>query len=214
MKKDIFTLEGEPQARARKSSEVDWLELKTEYITTDITLKELAAKHNAALQTVNSRSARELWRREREKYRLARSRTMLYKTRQRQAAAGAQQLGILQDATSKIADAIDKALADATQLHRHRAGNDDGGEQVLQKIDDRAVRNLSSAMRDLSAVVRDLYDLPSLPDKAAILTARRRLDLDERRIEAGLPDPDDDGAGVVVLAPVDPGGEGGSYDGK
>ena len=44
---------------------VDWTKIKREYVESNITLEELAKKHNISLSTLKKRSARETWSTER-----------------------------------------------------------------------------------------------------------------------------------------------------
>jgi len=44
---------------------IDWVKIKREYVESNITLEELAKKHNISLSTLKKRSARETWSTER-----------------------------------------------------------------------------------------------------------------------------------------------------
>lgn len=48
---------------------VDWMEIKTEYITSDISLQELSRKYSVAQSTIRKRSANEHWVEQREEHR-------------------------------------------------------------------------------------------------------------------------------------------------
>ena len=48
-------------ATAKKKKKYDWVKLKAEYQTTNISLRELAEKHKIPWGTVNSRSNKEKW---------------------------------------------------------------------------------------------------------------------------------------------------------
>ena len=47
---------------------VDWLKIKTEYITTDVSLRRLAAKHNVGESTLFARASKEKWVEQREQH--------------------------------------------------------------------------------------------------------------------------------------------------
>lgn len=49
------------KAKKKTKGKYDWVKLKNEYLTTNISLRGLAEKHNIPFSTVNARSSREEW---------------------------------------------------------------------------------------------------------------------------------------------------------
>ena len=71
----------------------------------------------------------------------------------------------------------------------------------MEKVDTRAIKDLTGALKDLSYVMRNLYDLPTVKERAAMEAATQRLELEKAR--AGADEEGQRETGVVELAAVE-----------
>jgi len=126
-----------------------------------------------------------------------------------QTRAAAEKLLHLQRAADTLSVQIEAALGDELQFRRHlvRREETDGAdkkkwieEEVFQKFDTRAIRDMTAVVKDLACAIRNLYDLPTLREERAMEVANRRLELEEKRSLRGLGD--DPPSGVVYMPEV------------
>jgi uncharacterized protein YjcR len=186
---------------------VDWLQLRTEYVTGCTSVREMAEKHGVPYYTMRSRATKERWGDERKKHRLKLAETTLKKDRSRRASACIKQLQTMGRAAEHATHAIERICSDAEQFHRHLVqerdaqGAQDVRERVYAKGDTRALRELAAAMKDLVAVIRDVHGIPSVQEAQQLEIAQERLELDRQKAALSA-DIDDDETGVVILPPV------------
>ena len=74
-----------------------------------------------------------------------------------------ERLSGLQEAARQLIEAMQGALADEQQFYRYvYGGKEHPPEQaVLAKADTKAIREMAAALKEMTAVVRNLYDLPA-----------------------------------------------------
>lgn len=74
-----------------------------------------------------------------------------------------ERLSGLQQAARQLIEAMQGALADEQQFYRYvYGGKDRPPEQtVLEKADTKAIKEMAAALKEMTAVVRNLYDLPT-----------------------------------------------------
>lgn len=180
----------------------DWERIKTEYITTDLSYRQLGLKYGIGLDTMQTRGTREKWVALRKKHK----QQIVDKAARKVASEKASKLASLQKSADKMAGVIGKVLDDVDQFQRHIfiEGQGDGVTRAscktMEKADTKGIRDLTAALKDLAAIMRNLYDLPTLGELEARSMAARRLALEERRADAGSPE--DSETGVVEIAPV------------
>ena len=164
-------------------SKANWRKIKHEYLTTTISQKALAEKYGLAIMTVANRARDEHWFQARKDYRERTLDIALSKTAERQAA----ELATLMSSTDRLIQAIDRALQDEQQLHRHIVSIGCGAEveeRVYGKLDTRAVRDLTAAIKDLTSLQREYYNLPTPAQDEAQRIAAERLAMDKRKAES------------------------------
>ena len=195
---------------ASDDKQIKWTRLKNEYIKTDITLKDLAKKHNLTISSVSKYAASHKWTAQREKYWTRVESESL----DRDAHKEADRLGRLKTASDKLSIVIDKLLDDTAQFNRHliqhkeKTYSDDEStekewveEEIFQKADSKAIRDLAASMKDLSLTIRQLHGLPTMQEAEAMRIAAARLELDRKK-QAFDDGYDDDDHGVVLLPAV------------
>lgn len=186
----------------------DWNSIKSEYITTDISYRSLAEKRGVSWRTLAERARREGWPDERKRY----CNTVVVKTVQKTAtktsSANARKLDRLQQAADSMGEVIAEIFSDAEQFHRHIIQTRDGDTwdadcRTMDKVDTKAIKDLTGALKDLACVMRSVYDLPTVQERSAMDIAAERLRLDKSKAAAAAAeDGGDSDTGVVELAPV------------
>lgn len=188
----------------------DWNAIKSEYITTGISYRKLAEKWGVSFRTLGDRAMREKWTEERNKYRDSVGKRTVQKVREKTASSAAKKLVKLQQAADSLADVIDGVFEDADQFHRHIIQTRDGDTwdadcRTMDKVDTKAIKDLTGALKDLAYVMRNIYDIPTVQEQTAMDMAAKRLQLDQQKADLG--DADEDNTGVVELAPVEKGAD-------
>lgn len=182
-------------AEGQDSEEVfgvpDWEALKIEYVTTKTSYRKLSAKHAIPLKNLQDRASKEKWVDEKRKFRKNVVEKAIKKIENQQAG----QLAKLQKAASDLSVIVAEAAAD----ERIFLANGEYSHKALQST----VRSL----KDLTEVIRDLYDLPGMRQREAQRLAQERLELERERVElekTKMGDNNVDGGGVIEIGAVLP----------
>ena len=158
--------------------------LAMEYICGKDSYRQLAKKHGLPVRTVEKWGKSGQWVQKR----------MEYRSEARHSAENGP-LRCLMESADQMCGTLGKLMADGEQFHLHlserkeKVKTDQGEserryvEQVrLEKADTKAMRDMVDVLKDLTAVVRDLYELPDL-------SLRYRMQKDEptdSTVEIGL----------------------------
>lgn len=168
---------------------IDWTAIKAEYITGTISYRKLADNWGVSFRTLSDRALREGWKEARDKHRNNVVEKTVQKVASRKASTTANKLCDLQEAADNMGRVIAEIFADSEQFYRHiiqtRDGDNwDAAERIFDKADTKAIKDLTGAMKDLAAVMRNIYDLPTAQEQAAMDIAAERLRLDKAKAEA------------------------------
>lgn len=180
---------------------LDWDAIKIEYIRTDTSLSKLAKKNGVTKGALGKKCAEEKWVEERKRYR----HQTITKTLQKSAAQDANRLSKLMDATSKLIEISLRAINDEQQYNRFivSEGIGDGmsetSEKVFQKVDTKALKDTVSVLKDLTAMVRDFYDIPTAAQREQRDINLARLELEKQKADAANPSAD----GITIIVPKD-----------
>lgn len=178
----------------------NWEEIKTEYITTDISQRALAKKYGVSASQIARHSKAESWVDERERHK---SKT-LAKTLDKVSTKEAGRLARLIDATNNAVEVAVKAFEDEQQLNRYLVTrkevysspvlDDDGKtfitekqwteERTFSKVDTKALKDLTAVLKDLTGLMRDFYNIPTPAQEESQRIAAERLELDKRKVDA------------------------------
>ena len=184
-------------------AEADWLLIKMEYITTDLSLRALADKHGVSRTTIGHRSKTEKWVEGRRQHR----RKIETKTSERIANKEANKLAKLAAATDKAIDVVVRAFDDPEQFNRYLVelteeyaepevsyDSDDTThavvmrrhteEQTFAKVDTKALKDLTTVLKDLTGLMRNLYGIPTQAEAESQRIAAERLKLEQMKASA------------------------------
>ena len=170
-------------------AQVDWEQIKIEYITSAISQRKLAEKHNLSYNTLRRMAEKYKWAEGRRKY----SAKVAAKTIEKTAEKRSNKLAKLSVSADLLCERIETALKDPDGLFIEM----DNGKKIFNT---KAVRNLSGAIRDLTATIRNLHDIPTKAEKEAMKIARERLELEKKKAETDKAI--EDGLGVVLIPEV------------
>lgn len=67
-------------------------------------------------------------------------------------------------------------------------GNYSVEERVYKKVDTKAIKDLTGAMKDLAYVLRNVYDLPTKQEQVTMDNAAERLRIEKAKAEEGKED--------------------------
>ena len=184
-------------------ADVDWLAIKTEYITTDISQRKLAKKYGLAVSTVARKSTDEGWVKQREQHKS----NVLSKTTEKIANKEANKLAKLAAATDKAIDVVVKAFDDEQQFNRYIVeiteeyaepetiiDDDDvihsvgmrkySREKTFAKVDTKALKDLTTVLKDLTGLMRNIYGIPTQAEAESQRIAAERLKLEQKKVDS------------------------------
>ena len=179
-----------------KRKKTNWDEIKTEYATTDISYREIANKHGIPYRTVVDAGRSQEWVKARETYRnktVAKSIDLAANER-------AKHLQSIASSADKMANVIHSVMDDTEQFFR-RIDMTTGEEKISKKVDSKAVRELTAAMKDLTAVLRNVYDIPTQAEQVSMELARERLEIERKKAQQEE-EFISNGGGIVLLPPL------------
>lgn len=180
--------------------------VRSEYVTTEYSLPELGRKHSISLHTLQKRCRKEGWVALRQQYK----NDALAIAMETAVAEEADRLGRIISAAQSMSRVIEDVFADKDQFHRHLVTDtyisEDGGKEIqttektYKKVDSRAIRDLTSALKDMTYVLRNLHSLPTQAEAEAQRIAAERLKLEQRKVENAEAAEKTDKKVTVVLA--------------
>lgn len=181
-----------------KKGGVDWAPIRTEYITTKCSYRQLSEKYGVAIGNISKVSIREHWREQREQF----VQKAFKKAEEKACNKEANRLARLITATTKAIDVAMEAFEDEKQFNRYIISEGIGGgatettEREFAKVDTKALKDLTGVLKDLTGLMRDFYNIPTPAQAEAQRIAAERLALDQRRAEA---DADTDTTVTVIM---------------
>jgi hypothetical protein len=179
-----------------KRKKPNWDEINTEYATTDISYREIANKHGIPYRTVVDAGRSQEWVKARETYRSK----FIAKSIDLAANERAKHLQSIASSADKMANVIHSVMDDTEQFFR-RIDMTTGEEKISKKVDSKAVRELTAAMKDLTAVLRNVYDIPTQAEQVSMELARERLEIERKKAQQEE-EFISNGGGIVLLPPL------------
>ena len=165
----------------------DWESIKSEYVTTNISQKELAEKYGVSRSTLKYRCAVERWAQPRREHRDR----IMEKTSQRLSDAAAERMVQLMGGTDRMLEATLQALDDPEQFYRYPVKEKVDGEvivreEILRKADTKAMKDVTLLLEKLTGLTRDLYGLPTREQELRRELAEERLALERQKLDNGF----------------------------
>lgn len=156
----------------------DWDKIEHEYVTGKMDMAALAKKHQIPLNTFYKRAEVRKFSEKRETY----TNRLRERAIARAQARDARTLGSLGSALDKAARTLNRYITDEDTLFGRVSVTADGIEEYrARKLDTKALRDMTAAMREVSAAIRLLQPEAEKQDDGAgvIVLAAREADPDE-----------------------------------
>lgn len=154
-----------------------WDELKAEYVTGNMSYRELSEKYKISHSLIMKRAAKEKWTTARKKNGIKVIEKLTNKVNNEKV----NKLATIAESADKMADTIHRVMEDTDQFFRRT--NLAGEEIVSQKADTKAMKELASAMKDLTSVLRNVYNIPTEAESISLQIARERLEIEKKNAE-------------------------------
>lgn len=173
------------------------LKIKKEYVTGDLSLTAIAKKHKLVANTVKRWSVEEGWVEQRSQYR---ARVWL-NAKEQCARDEAKELAVLMRTTDKAIERLAELFNDKDQFNRYLVtqsmdGSSETQELIFKKTDTKALKEAIGSIKELTALQRDYYNIPTPAQKEAQRIAAERLEMDKRKAAA---EEEDDNTIEVVM---------------
>ena len=168
---------------------IDWDKIKTEYVTTKTSLRELEKKHKIPYKEIRTHSAREGWVKARKDYTSRLTAKITSKICDKEATRQANQLSGLLNASYNLRDRIVKATEDPDQFNRYlvtqgrKGGEFETVEVIKDKVDTKAIRELTQSMRALEDLIRSLNNIPTPAEQQRLDIERKKFELEKEKWE-------------------------------
>lgn len=174
----------------------DWTALEAEYITTKTSYKKLAEKYSISSRTITDYAKKHNWVEKRKQY----CADVVAKVVAFSSQQDVSKLNSLIKSADTMAKIIDKVVTDDKQFQRHLvqikgkklSENEDAPpflitewceEQIFEKADTKAIRDIVASLKDLTAVVRNLNNLPTQAEAEAQSLAKERFELERQKAD-------------------------------
>ena len=168
---------------------IDWEKIKTEYVTTDISQRGLIKKYKVNNVDLAKHSKEEGWVQARKDYKARATAKVIAKMCDKESTKQANQLSGLLDASYNLRDRIMKATADPDQFNRYlvtkgrKGGEFETVEVIKDKVDTKAIRELTQSMRALEDLIRSLNNIPTPAEQQRLDIERQKFELEKEKWE-------------------------------
>ena len=166
----------------------DWDKIRTEYITSDLSLKDISEKYGVQQRLVNTKSAEQGWVDQRKKYNAKVVEKAVNKVATKRANQLAKELAI----ADNISNVLKKALDDAEQFNRYIIDTTtrvDGTEirtseeKTFKKVDMRALKDAAAALRLVEEMKRSMAGILRVEEINRNRREEKRLKLEEEKLQ-------------------------------
>jgi len=166
-------------------NKIDWEKIKTEYITSNKSIRALADKYGVNACTIAKHSKSEGWCKSRQQYANKVHTKVIQKTATKQANIMVKEL----DCLTLLEKHLNTALKDADQFNRFivNVGLDgafDSEERVFQKVDMRSLKDAAQTLKLLEQMKRSMNGILTPEQSEQLALAREKLELDKQRAAA------------------------------
>lgn len=201
-----------PETRWRDSREGEsmagktgWAKIKHAYICGEMSYRELAQKFGVPFKTLSEVAKREGWVTKRRQFRDEVSARAYARARDDEV----DELERIRAAADKLGGKLEEIMQDEDQLFLHTAvladmdGATDLYERKMKAVNPRTMVALAKAMKDMTAVLRDLHGLSTRAEDRADKLARDKLKLERDRLKLEQEKAGASGADRTLVAQID-----------
>lgn len=167
---------------------LDWDMIREEYIHGSGSQRMLAQKYGVNVRTLSRRAVKEDWYGQKREWMMAMHTVHLGCPEE------AFWLEGVRDAANTLTDTVNRALQNPEQVYQGKDGKSQDKHE--NRADVSEVQKWAAIIRELSAIMRSLYDLPGFTDREQIRLQERKLELEEKKMR---PETGSDTDGRVFL---------------
>ena len=166
---------------------INWAKIKAEYVSSTISYKDLAAKYKVSRGDLSARGSREGWVEQRRQHR----EEVVAETCRKTAEKESERLAKIGQVATRALDIAMQALEDEEQFYRYLVtegrgmGEYETVERTYKKLDTKGLRDITTTLRELTGVLRNVYSLPTQAEAEAQRIADERLKLERRKLDEG-----------------------------
>lgn len=159
-------------------AKINWNKIEIEYITTKTSYGKLAKKHKISKSAVEKYGIEHNWVQKRRQY----CSEVVAKSLARAGERDVEKLITVGKSAEKMVSVIEKIFDDEKQFRRQiitvtdKDGNLQQKEKMMKKYDTKAVRDVTSALREIVATIRDVYEIYPEP-------IRQKMDIESERLQ-------------------------------
>lgn len=162
----------------------DWTALEAEYITTKTSYRKLAEKYGISSRTITDYAKKHNWVEKRKRY----CGNVVAETVAHSTKSDVNKLVSLIESADTMAGVINAVVSDTKQFNRHIVQKKEGHsewseERVFKKADTKAIRDIVASLKDLTSVIRNLNDIPTMAESEAMALASKRFELDKQKAD-------------------------------
>lgn len=185
----------------KKQRKIDWDAIKTEYVTTDISLRGLQEKYKIYRGDIDKHSKNDGWVKARKEYRAKAVAKAVSKSCNKRA----NELSGVLDAAFNIRDTIISAAKDPVQFNRYLvqygSGKDfDTEERVYDKLDTKAIKEMTQALKNIEDLIRSIGNNPTEAEAQRLRIEREKW---EREKAAANKTESNDHLGVILIPEIE-----------
>lgn len=177
----------------KKKNCPNWDRIRSDYITGNESPMACASKHGVNYRTLGNHLFQERWNEQRSAYRVAVADKAIDTAKNCTAYRVASELMVLSHVVDALERELKKALEDGEQLHRYlvqtTTRNKDGTTEtayhdiISDKVNTRALRDLTDVAKILEALKRSLYGLETAQEIHRKQIETERLALERERLQ-------------------------------
>lgn len=142
----------------------DWNALKAKYVTTDITLDELADGVGIGRHSIYKKSSEEGWVAERKKYRRNVTKKTIETAERENVKKLSRLISITDDTIEMLGQAVSCMMKD-------------------EERDIRAIREATATLKDITPIFRNLNNIPTEAEAEQLSMAREKLAIERKRAD-------------------------------
>lgn len=180
------------EKKEREVKVVDWISIKNEYLTTEISQRKLAKKHNIRWQTLRDRAGREKWIEEKEIQQDNIGTITVQKIVEKISDNASDVKANHYNIAKKILDKVSKSLDDDKQLYAYTdklkqiGGNEILDDYVSKFINDKRLLNVVKSFETLQKSQRQtlgIVDDDKLTRQDKLKETKHKQDMDNKKFE-------------------------------
>jgi hypothetical protein len=153
--------------------EYDWVKMKSDYVTSNKSLRKIGEEYGVAHNAVSRHASLDKWVEARKKYR----EKTIEKVIEKSSETTANKLARIMKSADALAETVEVISTRGTEVFDYISENGNIA------TDTKAIKDLAVTLRELTAVIRNVYDIPTSAEIETRRLAAERLNLEREKFE-------------------------------